>query len=165
MARRCRASSMAVRDALGVARNSVEFAPCCITCSGLLFSARPSYWLRCRESQAEMSYECILFDVRNVVARLTLNRPQRLNSFNMTMHLEMREALQKAVEQRARVLMLTGAGRAFCAGQDLSDRAGPNESARRHAARLRRCMESVSRLPIGPGARSPKGTWKLRRVR
>jgi 2-(1,2-epoxy-1,2-dihydrophenyl)acetyl-CoA isomerase len=70
-----------------------------------------------------MSYETILFEVDGGVARLTLNRPDKLNSFNMQMHGEVRQALASIPESGARVLVLTGAGRGFCAGQDLSDRA------------------------------------------
>ncbi|MGH8176559.1 MAG: 2-(1,2-epoxy-1,2-dihydrophenyl)acetyl-CoA isomerase PaaG [Steroidobacter sp.] len=71
-----------------------------------------------------MNYQNILFDLSDGVARLTLNRPDRLNSFNVEMHLEVRDVLQKlASDQTARVLVLTGAGRGFCAGQDLGDRA------------------------------------------
>jgi 2-(1,2-epoxy-1,2-dihydrophenyl)acetyl-CoA isomerase len=71
-----------------------------------------------------MSYQTILFDVSDGIARLTLNRPDRLNSFNVEMHGEVRDALRRLTEDRAaRVLVLTGAGRGFCAGQDLGDRA------------------------------------------
>src|SRR5580693_8775129 len=70
-----------------------------------------------------MSYETILFEVDGGVARLTLNRPDKLNSFNMQMHGEVRQALASIPESGARVLILTGAGRGFCAGQDLGDRA------------------------------------------
>jgi len=70
-----------------------------------------------------MSYETILFDVDSGIARLTLNRPDKLNSFNTQMHGEVRQALSSIPESGARVLVLTGAGRGFCAGQDLSDRA------------------------------------------
>ena len=70
-----------------------------------------------------MSYETILFTVDGGVARLTLNRPDKLNSFNTQMHVEVREALSRLASNGARVLVLTGAGRGFCAGQDLSDRA------------------------------------------
>jgi 2-(1,2-epoxy-1,2-dihydrophenyl)acetyl-CoA isomerase len=71
-----------------------------------------------------MTYQNILFDVTGGVARLTLNRPDRLNSFNTQMHAEIREALHDLQSgSEARVLVLTGAGRGFCAGQDLSDRA------------------------------------------
>jgi 2-(1,2-epoxy-1,2-dihydrophenyl)acetyl-CoA isomerase len=71
-----------------------------------------------------MAYETILFEVANGAARLTLNRPDRLNSFTVQMHGEVAEALTQ-VEQdgSVRALLITGAGRGFCAGQDLSDRA------------------------------------------
>jgi 2-(1,2-epoxy-1,2-dihydrophenyl)acetyl-CoA isomerase len=70
-----------------------------------------------------VSYQNILFDITGGVARLTLNRPDRLNSFNTAMHAEVREALGRLDGSAARVLILTGAGRGFCAGQDLGDRA------------------------------------------
>ena len=70
-----------------------------------------------------MSYETILFSVDRGVARLTLNRPEKLNSFNTQMHEEVRHALENLNRGDARVLVLSGAGRAFCAGQDLGDRA------------------------------------------
>ena len=70
-----------------------------------------------------MSFEHILFTIEQGVASLTLNRPEQLNSFNAAMHKEVREAL-KQVRQNAEVrcLLITGAGRGFCAGQDLGDR-------------------------------------------
>jgi 2-(1,2-epoxy-1,2-dihydrophenyl)acetyl-CoA isomerase len=71
-----------------------------------------------------MAYQTIQFDLSDGIARLTLNRPDRLNSFNVEMHGEVRDALQRVRDDAgARVLVLTGAGRGFCAGQDLSDRA------------------------------------------
>jgi 2-(1,2-epoxy-1,2-dihydrophenyl)acetyl-CoA isomerase len=71
-----------------------------------------------------MTYEQIRFDVRERIARVTLNRPDRLNSFTTQMHGELRDALSRvAAVGDARVLLLTGEGRGFCAGQDLSDRA------------------------------------------
>ena len=70
-----------------------------------------------------MSYESILFSVSDGVARLTLNRPDKLNSFTAAMHAELRDALARVRPAAARVLVLTGAGRGFCAGQDLGDRA------------------------------------------
>jgi 2-(1,2-epoxy-1,2-dihydrophenyl)acetyl-CoA isomerase len=73
------------------------------------------------------SYETILFEQSSAVARITLNRPDRLNSFTAQMHGELRGALDQARE--ARVIILTGAGRGFCAGQDLNDRAvAPGEA-------------------------------------
>ena len=70
-----------------------------------------------------MSYDTILFGVDGGIARLTLNRPDKLNSFNTQMHGEVRRALDSLPGSGARVLVLTGAGRGFCAGQDLGDRA------------------------------------------
>ena len=71
-----------------------------------------------------MSYETIQFKIENGIAVLTLNRPDRLNSFTQAMHREVRAALdQVQADKTVRVLLLTGAGRGFCAGQDLNDRA------------------------------------------
>jgi len=71
-----------------------------------------------------MNYESILYRSADGIARITLNRPDRLNSFTSSMHEELRDALAKvASDETARVVLLTGAGRGFCAGQDLSDRA------------------------------------------
>jgi 2-(1,2-epoxy-1,2-dihydrophenyl)acetyl-CoA isomerase len=70
-----------------------------------------------------MSYDTILFSVDGGIARLTLNRPDKLNSFNTEMHGEVKHALERLPGSGARVLVLTGAGRGFCAGQDLGDRA------------------------------------------
>jgi 2-(1,2-epoxy-1,2-dihydrophenyl)acetyl-CoA isomerase len=70
-----------------------------------------------------MAFETILFEIEGGAARLTLNRPERLNSFTARMHEEVREALDQLEREGARVLTLTGAGRGFCAGQDLNDRA------------------------------------------
>ena len=72
------------------------------------------------------TYETILFEP-GAVTRITLNRPDRLNSFTAQMHEELRDAL--ASSGNARVIVLTGSGRGFCAGQDLNDRAvAPGET-------------------------------------
>ena len=63
----------------------------------------------------------ILIENDGGIARITLNRPDRLNSFTRAMHAELQAALDQAKD--ARVIVLTGAGRGFCAGQDLNDRA------------------------------------------
>ena len=78
-----------------------------------------------------MRYENIKFETSEGIGRITLNRPDRLNSFTSAMHAEVRDALAAAKNDAAlRVLLLTGAGRGFCAGQDLSDRAvAPGETA------------------------------------
>ncbi len=73
------------------------------------------------------NYETIELRLEGGVARLTLNRPERLNSFTIQMHEEVADALGRL--GGARALILTGAGRGFCAGQDLSDRAvAPGET-------------------------------------
>jgi len=72
------------------------------------------------------TYETIKFEP-GPIARITLNRPDRLNSFTKAMHGELRNALASLGD--ARVVVLTGAGRGFCAGQDLHDRAvAPGEA-------------------------------------
>jgi len=65
----------------------------------------------------------ILVDKREGYRVITLNRPQRLNTFNEAMHRALKIALDEAeIDLSCRALLLTGAGRGFCAGQDLSDR-------------------------------------------
>jgi len=74
-----------------------------------------------------MAYETIILDQSGGIARITLNRPDRLNSFTRAMHGELQAALDEAKDARA--VILTGAGRGFCAGQDLNDRAvAPGEA-------------------------------------
>ena len=68
-----------------------------------------------------MSEPTVLYAIEERVATITLNRPERLNSFNPEMHLALRAALERAARE-SRAILITGAGRGFCAGQDLSDR-------------------------------------------
>ena len=76
-----------------------------------------------------MAFKSIMFKSIEGIARLTLNRPDRLNAFNSTMHAEIAAAIGLVEgDSNARVLLISGMGRAFCAGQDLSERdveAGP----------------------------------------
>jgi|TARA_R110002012_G_scaffold98260_1_gene235863 2-(1,2-epoxy-1,2-dihydrophenyl)acetyl-CoA isomerase len=70
-----------------------------------------------------MNFKTIEYSVKNNVAILTLNRPDSLNSFTSEMHSEVKQALKITREDSdIRCLLLTGAGRGFCAGQDLNDR-------------------------------------------
>lgn len=70
-----------------------------------------------------MSDSSILYAADDGIALVTLNRPARLNSFTEPMHEELRAALQRVrSDRRIRAMILTGAGRGFCAGQDLEER-------------------------------------------
>ena len=64
----------------------------------------------------------ILIERRSDLVEITLNRPDRLNSFNNTMHLALKEVIEQARDSGARTLLLTGSVRGFCVGQDLGDR-------------------------------------------
>ncbi len=80
--------------------------------------------LRKASKEAAMAFETILFSIEGGAARITLNRPDRLNSFTIAMHAELAEALDEIDRDKSvRVTAITGAGRGFCAGQDLQDRA------------------------------------------
>ena len=69
-----------------------------------------------------MAFEHILYEVDQGVATITLNRPEVLNSFNREMASEVRQAFSAAgADAEVRAVLLTGAGRAFCAGQDLAE--------------------------------------------
>src|SRR5688572_5502544 len=69
-----------------------------------------------------MAFEHILYEVDQGVAAITLNRPDVLNSFNRAMALEVRTAFAAAgADREVRAVLLTGSGRAFCAGQDLAE--------------------------------------------
>ena len=73
-----------------------------------------------------MTYEKILFAITDGVATLTLNRPDKLNSFDRQMSLEVIDALDKcAADATVRAVLITGAGRAFSAGQDLAEAIAP----------------------------------------
>ena len=67
-----------------------------------------------------MDYKAITLETRNDVATLTLNRPNVMNALNTQMRAEIAHAV-KAAETTARVLVMTGAGKSFCSGQDLAD--------------------------------------------
>jgi enoyl-CoA hydratase/carnithine racemase len=68
--------------------------------------------------------ETVLYDLRDGVAVLTLNRPDAMNSLTAEMKVALRTALERAAgDDTVRAVLLTGAGRAFCAGQDLREHA------------------------------------------
>ncbi len=66
----------------------------------------------------------IQYEVNKSIACITLNRPDKLNSFNVEMHTQLAQVMQQVEsDDGVRCVIITGAGRGFCAGQDLSDRA------------------------------------------
>ncbi|VUC83854.1 enoyl-CoA hydratase [Raoultella terrigena] len=111
----------------------------------------------------------ILSIVEQGVMTITLNRPDRLNSFNDLMHQQLAESLTQAErDDSVRCLLITGAGRGFCAGQDLNDRnvdpSGPapdlglsverfyNPLVRRLAALPKPVIAAVNGVAAGAGA-------------
>ena len=69
-----------------------------------------------------MTYECLLYEVEDRILTITLNRPDRLNAFSDVMRSEFVDAFDRAdADDDVRAVIVTGAGRAFCAGADLSD--------------------------------------------
>lgn len=73
-----------------------------------------------------MSYETITYDMTDDLAVITLNRPDKMNALSRVMRAELTEAITRAGAE-ARCVVLTGVGRAFCSGQDLSDARSPAE--------------------------------------
>jgi 2-(1,2-epoxy-1,2-dihydrophenyl)acetyl-CoA isomerase len=68
----------------------------------------------------------VLFEIKNNTAFITLNRPDKLNSFNREMALLMQEKLDECTTAEVRCIFITGAGKGFCAGQDLAEVVDPN---------------------------------------
>ena len=100
-----------------------------------------------------MDFEQILYDKADGIATITLNRPDRMNAFTPTMIREWAQALEDArTDGEVRAVILTGAGRAFCAGADLKGNTGVAETARSErpvaAASLRNWLrDSVHNVP------------------
>jgi len=70
--------------------------------------------------------QSILFEVKDSVAYITLNRPDKFNSFNREMALQMQAALDECKNETVRAVYITGNGKAFSAGQDLAEVTDPN---------------------------------------
>jgi len=92
-----------------------------------------------------MSYETVLYEATDGVATVTLNRPERLNAWNAQLGVELGDAMATADEDDdVRVVIVTGAGRAFCAGADLSG----GEFGGGAAPKLRECWPHEMRKPV-----------------
>ena len=95
----------------------------------------------------------VLYEARDGVAWITLNRPERLNAFAGTMRDDLREAVERASESaEARVIVITGAGRAFCTGADvevMSDllARGDEETFEGYVAAGMRCVGAIRACP------------------
>src|SRR6185369_2243988 len=99
-----------------------------------------------------MAYEQILYEVGDHLATLTLNRPSRLNAWTPMMESEVRDALTRAdADDSVRVIILTGAGRGFCAGADMQNLdavAGDPEVVRKLEQRLAAEAPNAQRTDI-----------------
>ncbi len=92
-----------------------------------------------------MAYEQILVDIKDKIATITLNRPERLNAYTSQMGAEIHQAFAELDENDdVRVIVITGSGRAFCAGADLSSGGGTFDR------RERRDEFQLERVPIRP---------------
>ena len=68
-----------------------------------------------------MSFETVKYDFSDSVATITMNRPEALNALSLQLGKDLRAAIEKAIEDKARAVVLTGEGRAFCSGGDLRE--------------------------------------------
>ena len=103
------------------------------------------------------TYEFVEYaaDADSHIARVTLNRPERLNALNDQMQLEVTDALTQAEsDDDVRVVIITGAGRAFCAGGDLNDLGGSSDGSGAgwtsgNADEVRRSFRSAQGMILG----------------
>ncbi len=68
-----------------------------------------------------MSFETVKYEIKETVAIITMNRPDALNALSLQLTNDLRSAIEKAVEDKARAVIVTGEGRAFCSGGDLRE--------------------------------------------
>jgi len=96
-----------------------------------------------------MSFEQIQYEVANQILTITLNRPERLNAFTLVMTSELIEAFDRADEDdEVRAIIVTGAGRGFCAGSDLSDGADSFDNEQRMQESLEEHRDSGGRVTL-----------------
>ncbi|HKV55279.1 MAG TPA: enoyl-CoA hydratase-related protein [Candidatus Binataceae bacterium] len=96
-----------------------------------------------------MEYKYLLVQRDGPVCRLILNRPERLNAINVRIGVELLDALDSADRDAGlRVVILTGAGRAFCAGDDLRGMSEPGEPDRRFADPIKQYVQGEGRWPL-----------------
>jgi 2-(1,2-epoxy-1,2-dihydrophenyl)acetyl-CoA isomerase len=96
-----------------------------------------------------MEYRYLIAQRDNGICRLTLNRPERLNALNVRIGVELLNAIQDCDrDAEIRAVVLTGAGRAFCAGDDLRGMAEPGEPDRRFADPVKQYVQGEGRWPL-----------------
>src|SRR5215510_13083643 len=102
------------------------------------------------------SYTCLLYEEIGRVARLTLNRPEKLNALSVDLHTELLQAAKQAeANPRIHAVIIRGAGRAFCAGYDITPSAehGTSSATRTIRTDISRLEETVGRW---------QSLWQLR---
>jgi enoyl-CoA hydratase/carnithine racemase len=91
-----------------------------------------------------MQYETIIVEKKDGTAVITLNRPDKLNAVNLEMRLEVLDALDELeVDEDIRVVIFTGAGRAFCAGADISGFGEDSTELRKQQARTKNMLRRI----------------------
>ena len=96
-----------------------------------------------------MTYATIRYDLTDSVATITLNRPDRLNAITTGLFEDVSAALDQAVEEGARAILLTGEGRAFCSGADLAVEGGlPDDPGELLDSHYNPLAEKFAALPI-----------------
>ena len=68
-----------------------------------------------------MSFETVKYELNETVATVTMNRPDALNALSLQLSADLKAAIEKAIADKARAVILTGEGRAFCSGGDLRE--------------------------------------------
>src|SRR5215813_13123269 len=96
-----------------------------------------------------MDFRYLLVQQEAGIRRLTLNRPERLNALNVRVGVELLQALEDCDrDNEVRVVILTGAGRAFCAGDDLKGMHEPGETDRRYHDPVKQYVKGEGRWPL-----------------
>ena len=91
-----------------------------------------------------MQYETLLVEKKDGVAVVTLNRPDKLNAVSLEMRLEFLDLLDKlTVDDEVRVVIVTGAGRAFCAGADISEFQQETAASKEKQARTKDMVKQI----------------------